>query len=289
MMPLTGTESRPDEIVRLADGSLAQHGPYNDRIYLMKLGQGPAGDTAGQLLAMARQHGYAKIFAKIPAGKVGAFTAARFEVEALIPGFYGGREDGALLGCYLDAQRRREPGTDELDAINALALDKAGASLPPLDPRRFSVRRCREGEVERLAALYGAVFASYPFPIHEPDYLLATMRENVDYFCIEADGEIIALASSEMDRAAANTEMTDFATLPGHRGHSLAAHLLRHMETAAAAKGIKTAYTIARAASPGMNITFARLGYRLGGRLKNNTNIAGRIESMNVWHKRLAA
>jgi hypothetical protein len=57
------------------------------------------------------------------------------------------------------------------------------------------------------------------------------------------------------------------------------------MEKAVAAKCIKTAYTIARAASPGINITFARQGYRYGGRLINNTNISGRIESMNIWYK----
>jgi hypothetical protein len=37
-----------------------------------------------------------------------------------------------------------------------------------------------------------------------------------------------------------------------------------------------------------MNITFAKLGYRYGGRLINNTNISGSIESMNVWYKSLA-
>jgi hypothetical protein len=44
-------------------------------------------------------------------------------------------------------------------------------------------------------------------------------------------------------------------------------------------------YTIARAISVGMNITFARCGYDFGGTLVNNTQIAGRIESMNVWYK----
>jgi hypothetical protein len=45
-------------------------------------------------------------------------------------------------------------------------------------------------------------------------------------------------------------------------------------------------YTIARAASHGMNTTFARQGYRFAGTLVNNTHIAGGIESMNVWYRR---
>jgi predicted hydrocarbon binding protein len=48
-----------------------------------------------------------------------------------------------------------------------------------------------------------------------------------------------------------------------------------------------TAYTIARSVSHGINITFARAGYTYGGRLINNTNISGKIESMNVWYKSL--
>jgi hypothetical protein len=36
-----------------------------------------------------------------------------------------------------------------------------------------------------------------------------------------------------------------------------------------------------------MNITFSKLGYKYGGLLKNNTNISGAIESMNVWYKEI--
>ena len=59
------------------------------------------------------------------------------------------------------------------------------------------------------------------------------------------------------------------------------------MDHAARERGHRVAYTIARALSFGMNITFARRGYLFAGTLVNNTNISGRIESMNVWYKRL--
>jgi len=36
-----------------------------------------------------------------------------------------------------------------------------------------------------------------------------------------------------------------------------------------------------------MNILLAGKGYSFDGTLVNNTNIAGQIESMNVWHKQL--
>jgi putative beta-lysine N-acetyltransferase len=79
--------------------------------------------------------------------------------------------------------------------------------------------------------------------------------------------------------------MTDFATLPEHRGENIALYLLDFMEKAMKKRGYKTAYTIARALSYGMNITFAKAAYKMGGTLINNTNICGKIESMNVWHK----
>ena len=59
------------------------------------------------------------------------------------------------------------------------------------------------------------------------------------------------------------------------------------MEKEVHAAGIKTAFTIARAASPGMNAVFRKHGYRYAGLLRNNTQIGGRLESMTVWYKPL--
>ena len=90
-----------------------------------------------------------------------------------------------------------------------------------------------------------------------------------------------------MDAEHENAEMTDFATLPEFRAQGYAGILLKTMEEQMEKKGIKTVFTIARALSSGMNITFAKNGYTYGGRLVNNTNISGNIESMNIWYKKL--
>ncbi|VVB88342.1 Beta-lysine N6-acetyltransferase [uncultured archaeon] len=81
--------------------------------------------------------------------------------------------------------------------------------------------------------------------------------------------------------------MTDFATLPEYQGNGFACYLLRKMEHEMRKRNIKTSYTIARAVSYGINIIFAKMGYRYGGTLLNNTNISGSVESMNVWYKSL--
>ncbi|MBW2515111.1 MAG: hypothetical protein JRE21_11150, partial [Deltaproteobacteria bacterium] len=68
-------------------------------------------------------------------------------------------------------------------------------------------------------------------------------------------------------------------------------NILRGYKTPAinkiAEQGMRMSFSIARALSPGMNTLFAGRGYTFGGTLLNNTNISGRIESMNVWYKRL--
>lgn len=114
------------------------------------------------------------------------------------------------------------------------------------------------------------------------------MTENIVYFGVEMEGQLVSLASSEMDVDSKNVELTDFATLPEFRGNSFAGRLLRRMEKEMKTRNILTAYTIARAVSPGMNITFSKAGYDYRGTLINNTNISGQIESMNVWYKHLA-
>ena len=267
-------------------GGLLQHGPYNDRIYLMR--PPPLEKTTvefpQQLLESAKRKGYSKIFAKVPEDAAADFLRAGFATEAEIPGFFSGRRAALFMASYLKNSREQEDDLAVLKDILHIAEDKRGTAVPPPDAR-FILRPCTRQDVPVMAEIYRRTFASYPFPIYEEDYLLETMRSHVAYFGAEVDGALVALASAEMDREAANVEMTDFATLPEQAGNNLALHLLRLMEQAMQEEKIRTAYTIARAASPAMNITFARAGYCFAGRLKNNTNISGRIESMNVWYK----
>jgi putative beta-lysine N-acetyltransferase len=143
---------------------------------------------------------------------------------------------------------------------------------------------CRASDAVEMSALYGEAFQSYPFPIHQPAYLTRLIDEGVGYFGVRKSGRLVAVAAAEIDPRAENAEMTDFATRPEWRGNGLAKRLLRHMESTVAARGIKTAYTIARAGSEGMNRVFMRQGYQYAGWLTNNTQIGGRIESMLVWY-----
>lgn len=268
--------------------SKIQHGKHSDRVYLMHLATADLPGIIPYLDELAMTQGYSKIFAKIPAAAENSFLAAGYTVEASIPNFYKREEPALFLGKYFSPERQKEKHPASVAEALELARQKAtpGGGQHPLD----AALRCRQmlpTETAPMAALYRQVFATYPFPIHDETYLRQTMAEDVIYFGIWEGDELIALTSAEMDRQGENAEMTDFATRPDCQGRGLANYLLAQAEAAAAQCGIKTAYTIARSYSPGMNITFARNGYTYSGTLTHNTQISGTLESMNVWHKSL--
>lgn len=281
-------ENRPDAVEWL-DGARIQHGPSNQRIYVMSLRRG-AGPTVLPLLdRLAREHRYTKIFAKVPETDRNAFAQHGYREEACIPGFFRDGLSVYFMGCYLDPRRAEDPHRAELEAVVKTALARGPRTEAPVLPAGYRLAEARPEDAERLAALYAQVFASYPFPIHDPAFLRKTMAEHTAYFLVFHGDALVAAASAEITPEDGAAEMTDFATRPDDRGRGLAGALLNAMEHAMAARGLQTVYTIARAPSQGMNMAFARAGYAFGGTLVRNTQIGGHIESMNVWHKALKA
>lgn len=276
------------DVVEKIGASVIQHGKSNDRIYLMKLSASDMPDITGKIVDMAAEKGYSKIFAKIPALYAPEFLNNGFEIEAFIPDFFNGLEDALFLAKYFTPSRRRKPA-DKLSWLSGFLMDFY--SSPPEQPPRLDagpeIIPLGEEHLGEMAQLYDEVFESYPFPIHKPEYLLETMRDNVYYFGIFSKGNLVGLSSSETDRSNLNTEMTDFAVHPSYRKQNLAYYLLRHMEKEMKSLGFKTAYTIARLNSPGMNKTFMKAAYKYSGTLINNTQISGSLESMNIWYKKL--
>ncbi len=276
-----------DDVIEDFKGAVIQHGPYNDRIYMMKMTGSASSDIPVDLLDLASSKGYSKIFAKVPARMEYNFLIAGYIEEARIPGFFRGDDAVVFMVYYANPERSYEAEADKM--ADVLKVSKAKAETKGLTELKGKhiIRRCHRTDIPVMASLYSNVFSSYPFPISDQQYLLKTMKSHVAYFCVDTDDGLVALSSAEIDRENLNAEMTDFATLPKYRGKKFGQHLLAFMESELRNEGIKTAYTIARALSYGMNITFSRQSYKYSGRLKNNTNISGNIESMNVWYKRL--
>lgn len=272
--------------------SLIQHGFASDRLYLMHYHADDASSLICRMEAKAHREGYGKIIAKIPERVQSPFLSRGYRVEARVPKFFSDGQTGLFVCRYRDPDRSIMDNEDTVASTLKIASKKKerpAVRRKPFDestmPDNLELRILTFDDTVDLAHLYQAVFASYPFPIHQPEYLTKTMQDNIIYFGVYDHGKLIAAASCETDRENKNSEMTDFAVLPKYRGKRLARFLLAQMEKTMAQKGFRTLYTIARATSVGMNVTFARSGYTFGGTLVNNTHIAGKIESMNVWHK----
>lgn len=276
----------PDVVERFGD-SLIQHGKANNRAYVMKIGTKNYPEIVSHVLSLALNNGYSKIFVKAPEYARESFIESSFVEEAHIPRLFQGNADGFFLSKFITDKRRKEGRADLVSQVLQSAQQKAGLTEVSLLPPGQICFIMGKGDVEEMAQLYRRVFTSYPFPIHDPAYLARTMDENMVYYGIKAEDRLIALASTEHDFEGQNAEMTDFATLPEFRGHGLASYLLNRMEQGLKKAKVKTAYTIARAYSFGMNITFSKQGYSYGGILTNNTQISGELESMVVWYKHL--
>ncbi|CAB5104756.1 Beta-lysine acetyltransferase (EC [Olavius algarvensis associated proteobacterium Delta 3] len=274
----------PADPIETIYGSTIQHGPHNNRIYLMRLNPDDVFGLMAILDDMVAEHGYGKVFAKIPAPEWRAFRSAGYIKEASVPGFFNGETDGLFVAKYFSERRKEAESDKKLSRL----LDRVETeNRHPPDRVDRDVASCRQSDAEEMSNIYRQVFRSYPFPIQQPTYLIHMMTEGVPYFCVRMKDRIAAIAAAEIDSEHQNAEMTDFATLPEWRGMGFAGMLLRHMERKTRERGVITTYTIARAESLGMNAVFKNNGYTYAGLLKNNSQIGGRIQSMTVWYKRL--
>lgn len=277
------------DIIENLGKSQIQHGKYNNRIYLMKISFDDFPDIISMMKSIAIKNSYTKIFAKVPANMFQGFENEGFEKEALIPNYYNGNEDTYFMSMYLDNNRRyvNKEISEKMNVNLELAFSKKGTTIALKKNPNFNIKRLGINDIDSLAKIYKKVFKSYPFPIFDTKYLESTMKGHVQYYGVFYNKKLIAASSAEIDPFSGNAEMTDFAADKDYSGNNLSILLLRKMEDDLTGKNIKTAYTIARSLSPAMNITFAKQDYNYSGTLINNTNIAGKIESMNVWYKPL--
>ncbi len=278
----------PDQIVDTTNGSILQHGKLNDRIYLMKLSDKETEHIIHEMEHLAALNDYSKIFCIVPPDVYPLFMSDRYLLEGYIPGFYRGESDGLFVSKFRGNGERFHVPDNELAPFHQLLSDMKGKpKAPPVNTPRYMLRELNKEDAKEIAHLYSEVFESYPFPIHDPGYIVKMMNEDVRYFGAFKGDELAALSSAEVDPKERNAEMTDFATSPRHAGNNLSLHLLSHMESAMKQQGICTLYTIARLLSLPMNKTFLRSGFTYSGTLRNNTQISGRIESMNLFYKQL--
>jgi putative beta-lysine N-acetyltransferase len=236
---------------------------------------------------LALKNSCGKILAKIPAPVWNDFKSAGYVKEAVVPKFFKGQTSGFFIAKYLSAERQKDESVKGL--LNLVHQTPVGSINNKHRKSRVvrDVVPCKLSDAKEMSVIYQQVFESYPFPIQDPAYLERIMIKGALYFCLRVEREIVAISAIEIDSENKNAEMTDFATLPKWQGMGFAGMLLKHMDKEVRKLGIKTAYTIARAESHGMNLVFKNNGYNYAGILRNNSNICGNIQSMTVWYKHL--
>ena len=268
--------------------SLLQHGKINNRVYLMKLDIKDTNEIIPEIDRLVNKNSYAKIFAKIPATTLPVFTGNKYVIEGFIPRFYNNKTDCFFVSKFLDESRKTIP-EDELKSFGDLVTSTTRSNrLKYKHSLQYKLERLELKDANAIAEVFEKVFKTYPFPIHDPKYILKTMtRDNTRYFGIKAGKKLIGVSSAEINILNKNAEMTDFAVLAEYRGQNLAFRLLTIMELEMKLINIKNVYTIARLKEPGICKTFLKSGYKFSGTLLNNTNISGNIESMNLFYKHL--
>ena len=273
-----------DTIEKIGNSTI-QHGPENDRIYLMDLAPEDFPRLLDRIDEIRSREKYTKIFGITPVTLFEEFKARGYRIEARVPGFYTGKTEGLFIARFHSTAREIAP-ENTINELKGILNSDTGTTHGTL-PEECTLSLMTEQDIPCMCRLFSEVFPQYPFPVHDKDFIRKTMAKKTRYHGIHIQGNLAAIASAEINYRARSAEMTDFAVMPEYRGNSLGQHLLQALEKDARENGIITAYTIARLKSTGMNIVFRRGGYTFTGTLVNNTRISRGIESMNVWYKSL--
>lgn len=274
-----------DKIDNIENTSI-QHGKLSNRVYIMSLDSKNTSKIIEIVENLAKSNEYTKIIAKVPERSIKEFIANHYIEEAKVPDMYHGVETGYFMCKYFDEARRIDKNLELIDEVlNESMKVNNKSEKGKKEAKSRMIEKMTNDDISDMTQLYRQVFTTYPFPITDQNYIATTMHEQVDYYGIRIKGKLVALASAECDYDSNYAELTDFAVLHDYRQQGLARQLLEAMEKDLKDKDILTYFTIARTKSVGMNKTFIGHKYSYAGTLVNNTNIAGEIESMNVWYK----
>ena len=256
----------------------------NKRVKLVECGELPS-ETAAVAIQVARNYKYEKIWGFVAPDIYEKLANIGFVREGILDGYY---EDmpGIAVAFYLTENRSISKFPDIENTIVQKSLLQKDKDVPAL-PAGYDIRMAGIEDASEISNLFKSVFATYPTPVSSAEDIINSMESNVYYSCITKNNKIVAISSADIDFMHQVAEMTDCAVLPDYRGKGLVAILLRFLETKIQRLKLRSLYTLARATSAPMNMTFARLNYSFTGRLVNNCHIAGDWEDMNLWVKKL--
>lgn len=226
-----------------------------------------------------------KILFYVTKNKTDIFKGYKCRKEGMIKGFFNGKKDAYIYSFFLKPPGNLKSSLLKQRKVMDIVKNSKKENITKLS-KGYVIRRAQEKDAPAMAELYKKIFASYPTPMDDYQYI-AYMMNNAEIYYIVAEykNEIVSASSADVLKRFECAEMTDCATLPEHRGKGLMLNqfdlLLKLMKD----KNIKTVFSYSRALSVGMNIVNARYNFEYGGCLLRQSNIAGNMENMNIWYK----
>lgn len=267
--------------------SLIQHGYFNNRIYLINIHPDDIDSVRKRINYLQLVYSYEKIILKVPQSLVKFFKTPDTRIEAKIERYYQGVEDAVFLSRFFNIIRADERANYQIQRNIQTCLENRLPSIHKDISQSIIIREASPADIPGICTLYEKVFETYPFPIKEPQYLKKIMECGIPFIVGEMGNKIVAAGSCEIDSYASAVEMSDLAVDPKYRSFGFSKKILTFMEEKMENMGIKIAFTICRAEPLQINRLFAGFGYQYGGTLIKNTNICGKVESMNIWNREL--
>ncbi|MCC2529556.1 putative beta-lysine N-acetyltransferase [Bacillus halotolerans] len=257
---------------------------FNKRIRVIRY-EGAIQEVLSDIMTAAEEEGAEKIIVYTKQHDEAELAKQLFTPEGFLEGYYLGHRAAVMVRYLTEKRRQTDTYLSEQEMIELLYKLKPQPQIEDRSP--FTMRKAETNDMYQLSMLYKKVFLTYPTPVFDPAYIEKTMNEHTLYYVMLEDDRLISAASADINPELGHAEMTDCAVLPDYRGRSLTSILIDALEKEMREQDIFQVFSLARAASFGMNAVLYHSGYQYGGRLINNCYIGEGLENMNIWCKRL--
>ena len=276
------------EKIENIDGALVYHGNMHNRIYFSEANNVDLGILVPKIKALAKQKKYEKILSRATESSMNVLKSNGFTVEAKIPGLYNGTIDGYFLADYVDKKRHMndEKSRKTIESVKTIAL---AANRPQTDshfdlPANTEIKKLNSNDFSLLEDLHKKAYKYHPNQIKDVSHFSMLKKLNHHFYGLFENGELLVSAILDIHENESNMEIVDFVTHPDYRGQNLSYFLVQDIIGQMKSSGCKTVYSMVRATSYGLNITYSKHGFILAGTLTNNCVVRDTMESMNVWY-----
>lgn len=276
------------EKIETINGALVYHGALHNRIYFTEAKKVDFSILLPKIKELAKINQYEKILGKAPESSMNILATNGYTVEAKIPGLYNGTIDGYFLADYVNKKRHasNEKVLKTIATVKKIAL---AANKPQTDshfelPPNTEIKKLTVPNFQELENLYNKAYKYHPEQIKDSAYFSSLAAMQHEFYGLYENGELLVSTILAVNGEEENMEIVDFVTHPDYRGQNLSYFLVQHIKGQMDPLKCKTLYTMVRATSYGLNITFSKHGFSLGGTLTNNCIVRNTWESMNVWY-----